>query len=89
MTERDDETDLHIDQPGLFRIFRHAVHGMCLEAMVPWVAWYGIAIRMNAEEIALFEAKDWVELRYQADRLRAWPDRFEDRLVRHPKPPRR
>ena len=76
MSGEDKEVDLHVDRDDLWRVFRHPVHGICLEAVKPTVGWYGITIRLNDEERGWLDAANFVELGRQADRLRAWPEGF-------------
>jgi hypothetical protein len=80
------EPDLHVDRDGRWRVYRDAGCGLCLAVTVPAVAWYEIAITLNAEETAAFEAGDLASLARQAERLRTWPDQFSDRLAKDERP---
>ena len=74
--------DIYVDDRGYWRVFRDPFHGLCLEVLVGGVAMYGLTIRLNEEEQAWVSARNYVEFGSQADRLRSWPDRFEDRILR-------
>lgn len=76
------EETLYDYEAGYWRIYRDPVHGLCLAVTKTWIVWYEIAIRLNEEEIAAFEAGNLRLLADQADRLRAWPDHFIERLVK-------
>jgi hypothetical protein len=82
------ENDRYVDRDRLWRIYRDPVEGLCMAATVPWIAYHDIAIRLTADETTAFEAGNYAMLADLADRLRAWPERFADRIVRDETPGR-